>query len=704
MRRIRWYHLAAVLALVPGVSSAVQLRWSSGPSDLSFASATRCTLVVQADPGEQRLPSEWRLLWVADSCEIRPVPLAPQAPCQQDVAEVASVRGPSDPAELAANMLTAQFCFAGGEVATSARYVLDLPAGSKGRFKVIALDPMDPDSAHVLQSSEVTFNGGVGTPFPPVILRATTVHRSTEFRLTAVGAGLSEASALELVAPDASWRHPLSIVGQSNSSITGVASLAAAVPPCDVQTGSANGVALLPLPGEPVPLLTPAEPTGASCQETFREAIYPLGMIQPKDFAFVLGGWAPSGTWVFHLFYIRQNQETKKYHGGVDATEKNIGHAVSSNLYEWPSTEIDTAAIAVRPGRFDSKHVWAPCIILRGVTYFMFYTGVDDYGDQRIGLATSTDLVTWTQQDNPIFDFSQLGVWAAPEAQGPEAQFRDPYVMPDTANVGSWLMYFVTIPADYPQATIVGVAKSDGDFSVWDNDRPLWSTLHPFPSPGTALVESPHAFKYQGKWWLFYTANQTTVFGISNPDNPTDPNPANWSQPQDINTLIIDEYTGQPTNAYTYWHASEFLGVNADNDVAYLAAWNDQAVGISYIPVRTAQTPYLFEEHCPVTAAGVEGSSGSETEPRLRLIGPRPARSGIGLRIELPTPMRVRLGIHDVSGRRVRTMVDGDLPAGASELSWDGRDTDGAPVGSGVYFASLKAAGTLRSVRAALIR
>src|SRR5262249_26958662 len=69
VRRNSWVLLLTLL--VPHASSALQLRWSSGATDLSFSSATRCTLVVQADSAETRLPSEWRLLWVADSLSIQ---------------------------------------------------------------------------------------------------------------------------------------------------------------------------------------------------------------------------------------------------------------------------------------------------------------------------------------------------------------------------------------------------------------------------------------------------------------------------------------------------------------------------------------------------------------------------------------------------------------------------------------------------------
>jgi hypothetical protein len=48
---------------------------------------------------------------------------------------------------------------------------------------------------------------------------------------------------------------------------------------------------------------------------------------------------------------------------------------------------------------------------------------------------------------------------------------------------------------------------------------------------------------------------------------------------------------------------------------------------------------------------------------------------------------RVRLTVHDVRGRVVRTLADGDMAAGEHALQWDGRDDAGRTVASGVYFA-----------------
>jgi hypothetical protein len=539
------------------------------------------------------------------------------------------------------------------------------------------------------------------------------VHQSTEYLLEAVGTGLGGTQALSLAATDGSWKQLLEITSLHDEALTARAALAANVPACLVEAqGTAGVVATTALPAEAVPALDSPDPrTGGSCQRYFVEYLfqhgYQAGQIQPKDFAFVLGGWTPQGSWTFHLFYIRQNQYTAAHpveHGGIDSTERNIGHAVSNDLVEWLGDEIDTAAIERRLGKFDSMHVWAPSIVRRGLTYYMFYTGVDHSGHQRMGLATSTDLVNWEQRDEPIINYTDLGIWALPvhpgTPSGGRAQFRDPFVMEDPGSPGQWLMYFVTIPAESPGATVVGVIKSDGDFTSWFGDYGLMSTLHPYPAPGQVEVESPHAFFYQGKWWLFYTANHLDVWAISNPTSPTVL--TGWDPTRHINSLIVDEYTQEPPEAYGYWKASEFLQVSALRDVAYLAAWNDQSVGISYIPVHVAAVPYLFEEDCPVTPNAVDEPT-AVTGPQIRIAGGSPARARVDLRVVLPAAGAVGVSVLDASGRRVRGLADGMLPSGSSHLSWDGRDARGNRAKSGVYFVVLEANGVRRSVRAVLL-
>jgi hypothetical protein len=53
----------------------------------------------------------------------------------------------------------------------------------------------------------------------------------------------------------------------------------------------------------------------------------------------------------------------------------------------------------------------------------------------------------------------------------------------------------------------------------------------------------------------------------------------------------------------------------------------------------------------------------------------------------------VSLKIYDVSGRLVRTLVNGHRPAGNWNATWDGKDSRGMNVATGIYFYQLKAIG-----------
>jgi len=76
---------------------------------------------------------------------------------------------------------------------------------------------------------------------------------------------------------------------------------------------------------------------------------------------------------------------------------------------------------------------------------------------------------------------------------------------------------------------------------------------------------------------------------------------------------------------------------------------------------------------------------------RVALSAPRPNPSSSATRLEfsLPEAARVDLSVFDASGRRVATLLQGELSAGPRTATWDGRDSYGRPVSAGLYFARL---------------
>ncbi len=82
-----------------------------------------------------------------------------------------------------------------------------------------------------------------------------------------------------------------------------------------------------------------------------------------------------------------------------------------------------------------------------------------------------------------------------------------------------------------------------------------------------------------------------------------------------------------------------------------------------------------------------------------------PALGELGWSFDLPAPGRVTASVHDVSGREVLTLLDGDLAAGRGiAIPWDGRATNGESAAAGVYVLRLETpAGTVTS-RVVLVR
>jgi len=64
----------------------------------------------------------------------------------------------------------------------------------------------------------------------------------------------------------------------------------------------------------------------------------------------------------------------------------------------------------------------------------------------------------------------------------------------------------------------------------------------------------------------------------------------------------------------------------------------------------------------------------------------------------VPITTQVSLGIYDVTGRKVRTLLNKTNSPGRYEIIWNGKDMYGKTRKSGIYFVSIKT-GEFRSVK-----
>ncbi len=101
---------------------------------------------------------------------------------------------------------------------------------------------------------------------------------------------------------------------------------------------------------------------------------------------------------------------------------------------------------------------------------------------------------------------------------------------------------------------------------------------------------------------------------------------------------------------------------------------------------------------------GVEATPAPRVPALLFPAHPNPFNPHTRLEFVLESPAHYKLTIHDVHGRLVRVLAEGDAPAGRHGARWDGLDGRGRACGSGVYFAKLALPSGHRSTSLVLAR
>ncbi len=408
---------------------------------------------------------------------------------------------------------------------------------------------------------------------------------------------------------------------------------------------------------------------------------------------------------LFHLIYQRS--------AGPQQAETIFGHAWSTDLKRWA---VDTLAFAVDTTSWNSAHVWSPSIIHHGAKDYLFYTGVDSMGNQRIGYA-STDLLDttdteWDPQRVKVWEASDTH-WAVPEpwTYGYYTQFRDPFVMDDPDRPGRLLLYYnahdSTDFAIGRGGLVVGVARSEpGTVDAWRDLGYLPSTL--VSSTHVGQLEGPHLVPLPGThsgWRLMFSnagtppgeTGETTIrFETLKPgESVSDTNSTHWSTP-----TVLEQYLkGDPT--VFGWSGSEYLHVGDADYLAGFTAWGPVLQGIAMARMKWRGSDFTLGGS--LTTAVDEYQSDAK-DLRMRVVEDALPSRRVSFVIDSPRELAARLEVFDAMGRRLRTLLAGSLPRGGSSVGWDLTAADGAPVPSGVYFARLSFAGGLRAARISVVR
>jgi hypothetical protein len=98
---------------------------------------------------------------------------------------------------------------------------------------------------------------------------------------------------------------------------------------------------------------------------------------------------------------------------------------------------------------------------------------------------------------------------------------------------------------------------------------------------------------------------------------------------------------------------------------------------------------------CDPCGAGTDAPSVAASPAAFGLapVRPNPFGTSAEIAFTLDRDRSVRLEVFDVTGRRVTTLLDREMPAGRHAVSWSGDDANGHAVAAGLYFVRLTSEG-----------
>jgi len=189
------------------------------------------------------------------------------------------------------------------------------------------------------------------------------------------------------------------------------------------------------------------------------------------------------------------------------------------------------------------------------------------------------------------------------------------------------------------------------------------------PTAVDCYVNITHS--YQGDLIVELTSPKGTIVRLHNQTGGSVDDIITWydSETEPDGPGTMDDFCGD--SALGTWEL--FVSDNASYDTGILHSW-----GLRF------ETP-------PVTAVDDELVSGKPSVHFLARNYPNPFNPLTHLQFGLPKASDVEVAVYNVRGQRVRVLTSQHYEPGIYGITWDGTDTDGRTVASGVYFCRMTA-------------
>lgn len=359
------------------------------------------------------------------------------------------------------------------------------------------------------------------------------------------------------------------------------------------------------------------------------------------------------------------------YRGVISASEYNDGDA----LMYWVYVEDDGGAVATT----DAAGFFAgttPILTLKqtGANQELLYEG---YYARTTGVATVSD---------SVFDMGNLSVYIQDENFGAINVFRF-----DAGDRDIVAGHSYTVTGELQQYNgLAQISPDDAVSDIIDNGE----AVMPEAVEVTIAYLLSGAESFEGL--LIKILNADTLAGTS--PWPAAGSNANMTISDDGGvsqlTLRIDKETDIDDSPQPAW-PQHITGLFTQFD--FSSPFNE---GYQILPRSMAD----FAEPTAIN----EKDALLPDELKLYAAYPNPFNPATTLRFTTPRQLAghadLELAVFNNLGQKVRTLIQGALPAGEHTATWDGTTSDGRPVASGVYIAVLKAGSLVQTTKLVLMK
>lgn len=227
----------------------------------------------------------------------------------------------------------------------------------------------------------------------------------------------------------------------------------------------------------------------------------------------------------------------------------NVGHVQTSDMLHFHTLPDILDPLPEEEYPDDCRGKFTGCAIEKDGTYYVYYTMRDRVCSEKIGLATSTDLIHFHEYEhNPVLTPDPKLFLVRPK--GKKTDCRDMLIVYDEERK-KYFGYFAAMALieGRGELGVIGVAESV-DLLRWENQKIVYVP----DFQGT--IEMPNVFFLEGKWYM--TLMTSTRYGAKGAVD--DPN---------LNSFIIWASSNTPDGMFQRGESNVFLGsTRIDNGYA----------------------------------------------------------------------------------------------------------------------------------------